>query len=223
MAKILCVEDDKDLTTTINNLLVFDKHVVEVVHTAEDATEHLRMSKYDLIILDWTLPDSTGVEVLRNFRSEGGLTPVIFLTGRTAIADRECGLDSGADDYLVKPFHMRELLARVRALLRRPPQFVNKVLKLGDLELFPLDRRVTRAGENVKLHPREFALLEFMMMHPNQTFSGEALLTHIWSSDSTASVDTVRVSFARLRSALKEEKGKSLIRTLYGIGYRLEY
>ncbi|MBC8000250.1 MAG: response regulator transcription factor [Leptolyngbya sp.] len=222
MAKILVVEDDQDLTTMIRDLLVYEKHTVEIVHCGEDAREHLKMSNYDILILDWTLPDATGVEILKDFRAAGGLTPAIFLTGRSAVADKEVGLDSGADDYLTKPFHMRELSARVRALLRRPARFVHKTLKIRNIELFPLDHKILRDGVEVKLHPKEFALLEFLMRHPSQIFSGEALLSHVWRSDSTASIDTVRQSLARLRQGIDSEKSNPLIRTIYGVGYKLE-
>lgn len=222
MPKILVVEDDQDLTVMIRDLLVHEKHTVEVVHNGEDAREHLKMSKYDLLILDWALPDATGVEILKDFRAAGGLTPALFLTGRSSIADKEAGLDSGADDYLTKPFHMRELSARVRALLRRPARFVNKTLKVRDLELFPLDHRVLKDGKEIKLHPKEFALLEFLMRHPGQIFSGEALLSHVWRSDSTASIDTVRQSLARLRQGIEGDKQNPIIRTIYGVGYKLD-
>jgi OmpR-family two-component system manganese-sensing response regulator len=222
MAKILVVEDDKDLTAMVSDLLVFDKHIVEVAHTGLDGRDCLKMSKYDLIILDWDLPEVSGLELLKEFRANGGTTPVIFLTGKTTIVDKETGLDAGSDDYLTKPFHMKELSARVRSLLRRPPVYHDRVLRVRDIELDPNQHTVSKNGAEIKLFPKEFALLEFLMKHPNQIFSAESLLDHVWRSDSSASVDTVRQSLTRLRQGLDDSKTEPLIRTIYGVGYRLE-
>lgn len=221
MAKILVVEDDKDLTVMVSDLLCFEKHTVEVVHNGLDARENMRMSEYDLIILDWDLPELSGIELLRDYRGHGGTSPVLFLTGKSNIAEKEVGLDSGADDYLTKPFHMKELAVRVRALLRRPQSYVSEVLRAGKLELYPRDHKVFRDGKELKVYPKEFALLEFLMRHPNQIFSADALLNHVWRSDATASIDTVRQSLTRLRQAI-EDKKEPLIKTIYGVGYKLE-
>jgi DNA-binding response OmpR family regulator len=222
VAKILVVEDDRDLTVMVCDLLSFEKHTVEVAHTGDDGRENMRMSNYDLIILDWDLPGVTGIELLREFRSRGGTTPVLFLTGKGKISEKEMGLDTGADDYLTKPFHMKELAVRVRALLRRPATFVSEVLRVRDIELYPSDHKVTRNNQEIKLYPKEFALLEFFMRHPNQIFSADALLNHVWRSDSAASIDTVRQSLTRIRQSVGETKDNPLIKTIYGVGYRLE-
>lgn len=206
----------------INDLLTFEKHTVEIVHNGLDARENLRMSEYDLIILDWDLPEMSGIDLLREYRGLGGTAPVIFLTGKAEITDKEIGLDNGADDYLTKPFHMKELALRVRALLRRPRAFVSEMLQVRDIELYPRDHRLLKNGVEIKVYPKEFALLEFFMRHPNQIFSADALLDHVWRSDSTASIDTVRQSLTRLRQSLDEDKKNPLIKTIYGVGYKLE-
>ena len=137
MAKILLVEDDRDLAGMVLDWLKFEHHLVEVIHNGGDAQSMLKSYQYDIIILDWQLPQITGVELLRDYRMAGGQTPVLMLTGKGAIHDKEAGLDAGADDYLTKPFHMKELSARLRALLRRPGSVVGNTLTARDISLEP--------------------------------------------------------------------------------------
>jgi DNA-binding response OmpR family regulator len=221
MAKILLVEDDRDLAGMVIDWLKFEHHLVEAVHDGEDAVNMLKSYQFDVIILDWQLPKLEGVDVLRNYRTGGGQTPVLMLTGKGAIAEKEVGLDAGADDYLTKPFHMKELSARLRALLRRPGNVTGNVLSARDICLEPATFRVTKGGADIQLLPKEFALLEFLMRHPNQVFSADALLDRVWKSESNVSPETVRTCLKRLRRKIDTEEQDSLIQTLHGVGYKL--
>lgn len=221
MAKILIVEDDLDLRAIVEDWLKHEHHVVECASRGNEAVELLNIYPYDLIILDWELPELNGIQILRQFRNRGGRTPVLMLTGKGALDEKETGLDSGADDYLTKPFHMKELSARIRALLRRPAEPGETLITVGDLSLNPTTFAVTRGGAQIKLLPKEFALLEFLMRHPDQVFSAEALLDRVWRSDSDAAPETVRTCIKRLRKKLDSESEESLIQTLHGIGYKL--
>jgi OmpR-family two-component system manganese-sensing response regulator len=222
MAKILLVEDDSLLSTQIAEWLSSEQHVVDVVTDGEEAAFRLQSYSFDLVILDWMLPGATGVDVCRRFRSSGGHTPILMLTGRAQLEDKAFGLDSGADDYLTKPFVPLELSARVRALLRRSPQYQPPVVALADLRLDSATCSVTASDQKVDLTPREYALLEFLMKSPNQYFKPEAIIDRIWSSDSEASVDVVKVYVNKLRTKLNQLGTRVLIKTKYGSGYGLE-
>jgi len=221
MAKILLVEDDRDLAGMVLDWLKFDHHLVEAVHAGDEAEDMIKAYQFDVIILDWELPKVSGVEILRNFRNTGGQTPVLMLTGKTNIQEKELGLDAGADDYLTKPFHMKELSARLRALLRRPAATVGNVLKARSLALEPNNFRVTKNGADIQLLPKEFALLEFLMRHSDQVFSADALLDRVWKSESDVSPETVRTCLKRLRRKIDAEGEQSIIQTLHGVGYKL--
>ena len=222
MAKILVVEDDRELAGVIEDWLKADNHSVDVAHDGRDASYRMRQYQYDLAILDWELPEMSGVEVCKKYRAGSGTMPVIMLTGRKATEDKISGLDAGADDYLTKPFELGELSARVRALLRRPSQFTGGTLKVRNLTLESETFRVTIDDKEVYLLPKEFALLEFLMRHPGQVFSSEALIERVWPSDSEASPDTVRTHLTRLRKKLDQEGQPPLFRTVHGMGYKLD-
>ncbi|MDX1989615.1 MAG: response regulator transcription factor [Candidatus Obscuribacter sp.] len=223
MAKVLVVEDDEQLRSLVAELLKSEKHTVDTADDGISARILLGNSHYDLLILDWNLSDqTTGIDIIKEHRAGGGNTPILMLTGKTDYDDRETGLDSGADDYLCKPFHPREFGARVRALLRRVPKIVGKVLKVKQVELDSTAFRVTVAGKEIKLFPKEFALLEFLMRHPNQVFNNDSILDSVWSTDSAATVETLRQVMARLRSKLENAGASGLITTVYGVGYKLE-
>lgn len=222
MAKLLVVEDDPDTGATIRDLLTLDDHIVEVVGNAAEASSRLKHYEYDLVILDWELPDSTGVEILKTYRANRGGTPVLMLTGRSDFIDKETGLDTGADDYLTKPFNPREFGARVRALLRRPKVVESESLELSGISLDTRTKKVRLAGKDLDLRPKEFALLEFLMRHPNETFSPDTLLKRIWSSESEATESTVYSFMSLLRKKLGEEGAPDAIKTVYGRGYRFD-
>lgn len=224
MAKILVVEDDADLTEVLRITLSNKGHAVQAIGGGRDALQMLRAYKYDLVVLDWMMPDVSGVDVLKSFRESGGKTPILMLTAKTTIDDKETALDLGADDYLTKPFHARELLARVRALLRRPQSMAQTVLRAGDLELDPASCTVLKAGKEIKLRPKVYSILEFFMRHPNQVFSPEAILERVWMDDSTASPDTVRTHIKLLRRSIDssdKSDNESLIENVRNRGYLL--
>lgn len=223
MAKLLLVEDDKDLAQTVLDSLRGERYDVEYAGDGTLGLEMLKYTQFDVIILDWELPEMTGVDILKNYRMSGGQTPVLMLTGRSAVTDKETGLDAGADDYLTKPFDLRELIARIRAMLRRRTVASSSLLTYKDIVLDPLSHKVTRSGKSVHVLPRDFALLEFLMRHPNEIFAVESLLVRVWESDSEASPEGLRVAIRRLRKALdtSEELSDSIIENVARVGYRL--
>jgi DNA-binding response OmpR family regulator len=222
MAKILVVEDDQNTANTIADWLKLEHYTVEVAYRGDDGLELLRASGFDAIVLDWEIPGVSGLELCRRFREEGGATPIIMLTGRSTVGEKEEGLDSGADDYLTKPFNLKELSARLRALLRRPAGVLDNVLRVRDIELDPGKFLVTKGGVELSLLPKEFSLLEFFMRHPNQVFSSDALIQRVWTSDSEATGEAIRTTLKRLRKKLGDNDDTNpIIQTVHGVGYRL--
>jgi two-component system response regulator PhoP len=221
MPKILLVEDNTDLAKQLTEMLQGEHYHVESCNSGTDGLERLRFFEFDLAVIDWGLPGLAGIEVLKQYRSAGGKTPILMLTGRDSINDKAEGLETGADDYLTKPFHVRELVARIKALLRRGPGVYQDVFKAGSIELHPSSHRALKDGVELKLQPKEFALLEFLLRNPDDIFSLEALQKRIWESDSDASPETVRVCITRLRAKIDSQGQESLIRTVPRIGYQL--
>lgn len=222
MSKFLIIDDDVRLAELVMAWLTSQKHVTEHVDTGKEGLERLQIYKYDAVILDWELGDLTGPEICREFRNRGGKTPVLLLTGRSDVDDKESGFDSGADDYLTKPFDMKELSARLRALVRRYNDEVAKTfLEAGNVKLDTKMRQAYLNGEAISLQPKELALLEFLMRHPNEPFSSEAILDRVWSSESEAAPDTVRLHIMRLRQKIDIKGEESLIRTVHRVGYML--
>jgi DNA-binding response OmpR family regulator len=222
MAKILVVEDDEDLAGSLRDWLESERHLTEVANDGQVALDHLNIYKYDVIILDWDLPNMTGIEVLKNFRARGGSTPVIMLTGKDRLADKELGFECGADDYLTKPFHVKELSARIKAIMRRPATMTGNTLKVAYIELDPSAHKVWREGAEIDLLPKEFALLEFFMRNTGQLFSPESILNRVWHSESDSTIESVYTYIKRLRAKIDIDKKHSLIKTVYGLGYRME-
>jgi len=222
LSKVLIVEDDVSIAQVVKDALTEAKYMVDMVHNGGDAREYLKSVTYDLIVMDWQLPDTTGIDLTTEFRAAGGTSPVLFLTGRNTVPDRITGLDSGGDDYLTKPFDIRELLSRARALLRRPAPVTYKSLKIRELELDPVQHVVSLNGAQIKLYPKEFSLLELFMRSPQRVFSGDDLLNKVWPTDSDASIETVRTTILRLRQKVETDPDNPLIRTIRGVGYRLE-
>ena len=222
MAKILLVEDEHDLAHLICNWLQREHHLVERLENGNDALANLHVNRYDVVILDIMLPGMSGLEVCRRYRRERGSTPILLLTAKNSVEDKEAGLDSGADDYITKPFALKELAARVRALLRRGPSAPSNQLSIKDIIIDPVDFKVTKSGSEVRLLPQEFRLLEFFARHPNQVFSAEDLLSSVWGSDTPAMMDTVRGHIKRIRKKLDDPDSRSIITNVYGVGYRME-
>ncbi len=222
MAKILIVDDDTNMANLVHDFLKLNNYVVDVLHTGKEALERIKFFPYDLIILDWGLPDMSGLDILKEFRTLGGEAKIIMMTGRTKIDEKESGLDAGADDYVTKPVDLRELTARVRALLRRPTQVTGQEIKVKDLTLDPNALRVTKDGKELNLAPREFALLEFFMRHPNEVFSPDAILDRVWPTDSEASSTSLRTCIKKLRQKIDADDVPSFITNISGVGYRFE-
>jgi DNA-binding response OmpR family regulator len=226
MTKILLVDDDKKFANVVEDWLAGEGYDVEAVYSGSQGLERAVSNSHDVLILDWGLPNISGVEICREYRGRGGSSPIIMLTGKTSVSDKEEGLDSGADDYLTKPFHPRELSARLRALMRRQRTLSqaapDPIIKAGELVLDSDGFRLTKSGTEINLLPKEFALLEFLMRNPNKVFSSQDLLDEIWSKESENSPDTVRVHITKLRAKIDTEGKPSLIRTIHRVGYKLE-
>ncbi len=221
MAHILIVEDDESLALTLRDRLASQNHTVDLAHCGADAILKLSLTEFDVIILDWSLPDLEGIEICRRIRTSGGTTPILMLTGQGTIDYKEMGLNAGADDYVVKPCDMREIAARVRALLRRPADIVPDVLTIGILQLDAVHCQVTIEKKPVALTPREFTLLEFFMRHPDQPFKAEVIIARLWPTESEASPDVVRVHINGLRKKVGITGGPPIVETVKGVGYKL--
>ncbi len=221
MAKIIVVEDDFALGTMVQTWLENSQHSVELVNRGDDASALLQTYLYDLIVLDWNLPGKSGVEICRDFRNAGGQTPILMLTSKGSIDAKVEGLFSGADDYLTKPFDMKELAARVIALLRRNSVFKPNRLELGQIVFDSVEHVVLIDGKQVQLLPKEYALLELFLKHPNQLLSSEFILEKIWTSESDTTASTVRAHMYNLRKKL-QNVSNPVIATVHGAGYRLE-
>jgi DNA-binding response OmpR family regulator len=215
MAKVLVVEDDADFNVMVSSYLRKENHVVDSVDCAEEAKAYFAAGSPEVIILDWNLPDMEGVDLLKWIRAQGGNVAVIMLTGKGKIVEREQGLDSGADDYLIKPVSVRELAARIRAVLRRP-SFVQNSLSIGGFELQRSSLSVLAGGKEIRLLPSEFAVLEFLARHPEEIFSAEVLLARVWNSGSEATTDSVRTAIKQIRKKVSPQ----IIETIVGAGYK---
>ena len=222
MSKLLLVDDDQSLIANVMDWLKHEHHTFELAVTGQEALDKLLSFDYDLVILDWELPEISGVEICKQFRDKRKMTPVLMLTGKSHIDDKESGFDAGADDYLTKPFHPKELIARVRALLRRPTVLASPVLRKGGIEMDRVKRIVTRRNEEVALQPMEFTLLEFFLKHPDQLFSTDALLRRCWADDTEISPDAIYTCIRRLRRKLDVEGEPSIIRTVHSVGYVMD-
>jgi len=222
MPKVLVVEDEEPLILLLRYNLEAEGYTVETCTRGDEAELLLRESQPDLLLLDWMLPGLSGIELCRRLRSraETERLPVIMLTARGEEQERIRGLATGADDYVVKPFSIPELMARVRAMLRRAkPEVVSSLLRAGDLELDRETHRVRRAGREIHLGPTEFRLLEFLMTSPGRVFSREQLLDGVWGHDVYVDERTVDVHVGRLRKAINRGRMMDPIRTVRGAGY----
>ena len=219
--RILVIEDNRRLSAALKLSLSEVGYAVDVAYDGAEGQAFAEATPYDAIILDVLLPVKDGLAVCRDLRQVGMRTPIIMLTARDTVADRVRGLDSGADDYLVKPFALNELLARLRALLRRDAPHKGAWLKVGDLRLDPATRFVERAGQAIELTARQYALLEYFMRHPNQLLTREAIESHSWSYDYEGVSNVVDVYVRRLRRQIDDPFDTKLLETVRGAGYRL--
>jgi len=222
MSRIFIVEDEEGLSGAIKEWLEDELYVVSVVADGLEAIEVLKTSDFELIILDLMLPGLSGIEVCKEYRKLGGKSPILMLTAKSTMLAKEEGLDSGADDYLTKPCNLRELSARVRALLRRPVSPPLIILEAGELKLDTNSRTASKAGNPLKLLPKEFILLEVLLKHKGQVMSTESLIEHVWGTDSAIAPETVRSHVKALRKKINDPIHGSVITTVHGMGYKIE-
>lgn len=217
--KVLLIEDDPLLGQGVQEALKQYKIVAEWVQTGAEALSGLRASPFDALILDLGLPDMDGMNLLRKLRSDSQTrqTPVLILTARDAISDRVEGLDNGADDFLAKPFDIDELLARLRAIVRRASGIATPTIRIGDIEIIPSHHRVEKAGVDVPMNRHEYSLLTLLASHPGRVFSRDTIIDQLYSWDEEIESNTIEVHVHHLRRKL----GKELIQTVRGIGYRM--
>ncbi len=220
--RALVLEDDIHLSRLLKTYLTKHRLIVDCVFDGEQALKKIISNNYDVVILDIGVPNKSGLGVCQEVRAAGLNTPILMLTGRHSIEDRVIGLDAGADDYLAKPFGMRELLARVQALLRRPQQVLPLELKAGDLTMNPIAYTVERAGQPIELMPKEFALLEHMLRNQGVTLTKQELLSSVWGVYSTSSSNRLEVYIRYLRQKIDQDFDYPLIKTVRGIGYKLD-
>lgn len=219
--RVLLIEDNRRLSDSLRITLEEDGYAVDTAYDGLDGEEMGLVPSYDILILDIMLPGKDGLEVCRELRDRHITTPILMLTARDALDDRVLGLDSGADDYLVKPFEVDELRARIRALLRRDSSSKSGVLQVADLVLDPAAHTVQRAGRPIELTAKEFSLLEYFLRHPNHLVTREKVEEHLWSYDHVIASNVVDVYVRRLRTKIDDPSEVKLFETLRGAGYRL--
>ncbi|MBF2088123.1 MAG: response regulator transcription factor [Synechococcales cyanobacterium K44_A2020_017] len=219
--RVLLVEDDVGISRFIHQGLNEAGYAVDVAQDGCQGIDYAIAAEYDAIILDILLPKMDGISTLKHLRQQGIQTPVLLLTACNTVQDRVLGLDAGADDYLIKPFDFTELLARLRALLRRPPLQVDVILQVGNLEMDTAQRLVKRGDRSIELSPREFSLLEYLMRNPNQVLSRTQIAQHVWSFDFYGDFKVIDVYIGYLRRKIDRDESDSLIHTIRGVGYRM--
>ncbi len=219
--RLLVVEDEIRLATLLRQGLQEEGFAVDTAASAEDALDWIASIPYDLLLLDLMLPGMSGFDLCRQLRSRGNTLPILVLTARDAVSDRVAGLDAGADDYLVKPFAFAELLARVRALARRPTTAASPVLAVGDYLLDPATRHVWNGELPVELGQKEFRILEYLMRNPNRVLTRDMIADNIWDYDSAPLTNAIDVHIRSLRAKLHDEYPHGRIETVRGAGYRL--
>ncbi len=221
--KILLVEDEFKLGKAIKTGFEQDGYAVDLLHTAEEGLAYAETEDYDLIVMDRMLPGGKdGLDIIKTIRSNGNSTPALLLTAKGELEDKVTGLDNGADDYLVKPFAFDELLARIRALIRRPKSSIGKTLSVGNLTIDTAAKQVKLKNQPVKLSKKEYSLLEYLAHHSNQVLSKDQLIEHVWDFDSDVLPNTVEVFIRGIRKKLDRPGWPSVIETVRGFGYRLK-
>jgi heavy metal response regulator len=219
--RILVVEDEEAIAAFVVQGLAEAGYAVDLAADAAEALHWAAIAEYDVILLDLMLPDQDGLAVCAELRRRGVRAPVLMVTARDAVDDRVAGLDSGADDYLIKPFAFAELLARIRALLRREPALKGTVLQVADLTLDTASRAVRRGNRPIAVTSKEYSLLEFMMRHPNQTLTRAVIAEHVWNYDFDNLTNLIDVHIFALRRKLDDQYATKLLHTVRGVGYRL--
>jgi DNA-binding response OmpR family regulator len=221
--RVLIVEDEHKIARALKKALEQETYAVDVAFDGDEGYAMATTEPYDIAIIDRMLPGSyDGLGIVKGMRDAKVHTPVLFLSALGSVSERTAGLDAGADDYLVKPFALEELLARVRALLRRPTEQQSAILQAGDLSLDTVTYSVERAGKPVQLTSKEFALLEYMLRNPGRPLSKEVIISHVWDYDADILPNTVEVYIKYLRNKIDSPFKKPLIHTVRGFGYKLE-
>ncbi|MCX6816854.1 MAG: response regulator transcription factor [Candidatus Beckwithbacteria bacterium] len=221
--RILVVEDEHKIANSIKQGLEQEKYAVDVAYTGTDGFDLASTEDYDMIILDLLLPEINGLEICHRLRQQKIHAPILILTAKGQVSDKVEGLDSGADDYLTKPFAFEELLARIRALIRRPHHSSGTTLSVEDLNLNALTYEVTRGGKSIQLSSKEFSLLEYLLRHANQILTKDKIISHVWDYDADVLPNTVEVYIGYLRHKIDQPfpKQPNLIHTIRGFGYKL--
>ncbi len=220
--RILLVEDDTAIARSLKEGLEDEVYAVDVAHDGDEGYRTATADDYDVIILDVMLPEMNGYEVCRALRQDGNQTPILMLTARDAERDIVEGLDIGADDYLAKPFSFEVLLARIRALLRRPNEKLEEVLRVGDLTLDPSSKKVMRASQEINLTAKEYGVLEYLMRNASKVLSKEQIISHVWDFDADVLPNNVELFIMFLRRKIDKPFDSKLIHTVPGFGYKLE-
>ncbi len=220
--RILIAEDEITIAKALKVMLEKNKYSVDVVHNGDDALTYIQAVKYDALILDIMMPGKDGIEVLKEVRAKGDVTPALFLSAKSEVEDRVAGLDAGADDYLPKPFASSEFLARVRALTRRSSSYASDIISFGNTSLDCSCYILKTSHGQARLNNKEFQLMELFMHNPNMVFSSERLMDRVWGVDSEAEIDVVWTYIGFLRKKLKELCSSIEIKTIRGAGYALE-
>ena len=221
--RILVIEDEHKIANSIKKGLEQESYAADVAYTGTDGYDLASTEDYDLIILDLLLPEMDGVNVCKSLREQNIHIPILILTAKGQIGDKVEGLDAGADDYLTKPFAFEELLARARALTRRPKNSTGTVLKVDNLALDTTSFEVKRSGQKIQLSSKEFSLLEYLLRHPNQTLTKDQIISHVWNYDADILPNTVEVYIGYLRNKIDKPfaKNPTLIHTVRGFGYKI--
>ncbi len=221
--RILVVEDEHRIANTIKKGLEQERYAVDVAYIGTDGYDLALTEDYDLMILDLMLPEMDGLTICKKLREEQIHTPILILTAKGQLHDKVTGLDSGADDYLTKPFSFEELLARIRALTRRPKAVMETVLNIGDLKLDPQQYIAERSGQSIQLSSKEFSLLEYLMRHPKKILTKKQIISHVWDYEADVLPNTVEVYIRNLRNKIDQpfKDKKALIQTVRGFGYKI--
>ena len=219
--KILIIEDDKEISEALKEGLEDEAYAVDTCLDGDEGYRTAMAEEYDLIILDVMLPSMNGFEVCQKLRAEKNKTPILMLTARGQSQDVVRGLDFGADDYLAKPFNFEVLLAHMRAILRRPNQKLEEVLRVGDLTLDPNTKQVIRAGDEIKLTTKEFAVLEYLMRNEGKVLSKEKIISNVWDFDADVLPNNVELFIMFLRKKIDKPYKTKLIQTVPGFGYKI--
>lgn len=220
--RVLLIEDDVTIARLLKEGLEDESYAVDVANDGSEGYRTAAADDYDVIILDIMLPEMNGHEVCRALRNDGNKTPILMLTARDAERDIVEGLDTGADDYLAKPFSFDVLLARIRALLRRPNEKLEEILQVGDLKLDPSSKKVTRASQEISLTAKEYGVLEYLMRNKGKVLSKEQIISHVWDFDADVLPNNVELFIMFLRRKIDKPFKSKLIHTVSGFGYKLE-